>query len=139
VSQKFLGTGWGFPITPGPGNKVDYVSEEEKIQQSILIILGTAKGERLMRPDFGSRLHELVFAAIDSSFKSLISHYASEALIEWEPRIDVLGIDISDEQANQGKLLVNIKSKPPTAPLTWSIPFILPKERRKHHETTSIG
>jgi phage baseplate assembly protein W len=108
--KSFLGTGWGYPITPEEG-KVEYVSDEKKIQQSILIILGTARGERLMRPDFGSRLHELVFAPIDASTKSLIVHYATKALIQWEPRIDVISVNISDEKADHGKLLVNIEYK----------------------------
>ncbi len=64
-----------------------------------------------MRPDFGSRLHELVFAPINSSTKSLIAHYATEALVTWESRIDVLRIDVSDEEAAHGKLFVNIEYK----------------------------
>jgi hypothetical protein len=110
-NKSFLGTGWGYPVTPGSEGKVEYVSEEKKIRQSILIILGTAPGERLMRPDFGSRLHELVFAAIDASTKSLIVHYVTEALIKWEPRVDVLAVNISDEKADQGILSVNIEYK----------------------------
>jgi phage baseplate assembly protein W len=110
-TKSFLGTGWGYPVTPGADAKIDYAAEEKKIQQSVLIILGTAKGERLMRPDFGSRLHEMVFSTIDASTKSRIAHYATEALVQWEPRIDVLAVDISDEQASQGKLLVNIEYK----------------------------
>ena len=109
--KSFLGTGWGYPVTPDTTGNVDYVSVEEKIQQSILIILGTARGERLMRPDFGSRLHELVFAPINASTKSLIVHYTTEALIQWEPRVKVLAVNVSDEKAHDGILLVNIEYK----------------------------
>jgi len=131
MRRKFLGTGWGYPIMPGVEGAVEYVSEEKKIQQSISIILGTARGERLMRPGFGSRLHELVFAAIDSSTKSLIAHYATEALVEWEPRIEVLGIEISDEQAGQGKLLVDIEYKIKATNSTFNLvyPFYLTEGR----------
>lgn len=111
MSKKYLGRGWGFPVKPGENGSVEYVSEEQKIQQSVLLILGTAKGERLMRPEFGSRLHELVFSPMDSSTKSLISHYINEALVEWEPRIDVLAVEISEENAGPGTLLVNIEYK----------------------------
>lgn len=111
MSKKFLGRGWEFPVEPDVEGKLNYSSEEKKIQESILMILGTARGERVIRPDFGSRLHELVFAPINTSTKSLIAHYATEALVTWEPRIDVLRVDVSDEEAAQGKLLVNIEYK----------------------------
>jgi phage baseplate assembly protein W len=109
--KSFLGNGWGFPIAPGPDKTVNYTSEEEKIRQSILIILGTARGERLMRPEFGSRLHELTFATIDASTQNLIAHYVTDALIEWEPRIDVLDVQVSDEEAARGVLLIDIEYK----------------------------
>ena len=111
LSKEFLGRGWGFPVKLDVEGKLDYSSEEKKIQKSILIILGTGRGERVMRPDFGSRLHELVFAPINTSTKGLIAHYATEALVAWEPRIEVLRVDVSDEEAAQGTLLVNIEYK----------------------------
>jgi len=112
MSKKFLGTGWEFPVELDTEGRLAYSSEEQKIQESILIILGTARGgERVMRPDFGSRLHEMVFAPINSSTKSLIAHYATEALVTWESRIDVLRVDVSDEEAAHGKLFVNIEYK----------------------------
>jgi phage baseplate assembly protein W len=112
MTKKFLGTGWEFPVELDPDEgRLIYSSEEKKIQESIMIILGTAKGERVMRPDFGSRLHELVFAPIDTSTKSLLAHYATEALVNWAPRIDVLRVDVSDQEAMHGKLLVNIEYK----------------------------
>jgi phage baseplate assembly protein W len=108
MGKEFLGRGWKFPVELDAANRVVYEKEETKIQESVLIILGTARGERMMRPDFGSRLHELVFAPINSSTKSLVSHYTIEALVNWEPRIDVLRVDVLDSEASQGKLLVNI-------------------------------
>ena len=131
--KLFLGTGWGYPITPSVEGEVNYVTEEKKIQQSILIILGTAKGERLMRPGFGSRLHELVFAAVDSSTKSLISHYATEALVQWEHRIDVLNVHVSDEKASEGTLTVNIEYRIKATNSIFNLvyPFYLSEGRGK--------
>src|SRR4029453_894493 len=86
MGKEFLGRGWKFPVELDAADRVVYEKEETKIQESVLIILGTARGERVMRPDFGSRLHELVFAPINSSTKSLVSHYTIEALVNWEPR-----------------------------------------------------
>jgi phage baseplate assembly protein W len=109
VSTKFLGRGWGFPVDVGPDGRVPYVAEEAKIQQSALIILGTGRGERLMRPDFGSRLKELVFAPMNASTKSLVARYATDALVQWEPRIDVLGVTSAEDPGARGKLLVDIE------------------------------
>lgn len=129
--KSFLGTGWGYPIAPNADGNVQYVSQEEKIQQSILIILGTARGERLMQPDFGSRLQELVFAPVNASTKSLIVHYTTDALIQWESRIKVLAVNVSDEQAGQGILLVNIQYKINATNSTYNLvyPFYLAEGR----------
>jgi phage baseplate assembly protein W len=108
MGKEFLGRGWSFPVQLDANGRLLYHEQENKIQESILVILGTARGERVMRPDFGSRLHELVFAPVSSSTKSLIGHYATEALVNWEPRIDVLSIDVRDGQASSGVLFVDI-------------------------------
>ena len=81
MGKEFLGRGWKFPVELDSADRVVYEKEETKIQQSVLIILGTARGERVMRPEFGSRLNELVFAPINSATKSLVSHYTIEALV----------------------------------------------------------
>lgn len=109
MSKRFLGKGWSFPIEVDAGGKVQYSESEQKVQESVLIILGTAQGERVMRPDFGSRLHELVFAPINASTKSLIAHYATEALVQWEARIDVLRVGVREEPSSEGKVLVDVE------------------------------
>jgi phage baseplate assembly protein W len=109
VSKRFLGRGWGFPVELDADGRVPYVGEEAKIQQSALIILGTARGERVMRPDFGSRLHELVFAPMNASTKALVAHYATDALVTWEPRIDVLRVTSEEDPGARGKLIVNVE------------------------------
>src|SRR5262245_20778861 len=108
MGKEFLGRGWKFPVELDSNDRVVYEKEETKIQESILIILGTSQGERVMRPDFVSRLFELVFAPINSSTKSLLGKYTTEALVNWEPRIDVLAVDIIDTEAAAGILFVNI-------------------------------
>lgn len=109
MSKRFLGRGWAFPIDVDADGRVPYAVEEEKIQQSVLIILGTARGERVMRPDFGSRLHELVFAPMNASTKALVAHYATDALVTWEPRVDVLRVKSEEDRGERGKLLVQIE------------------------------
>lgn len=108
MGKDFLGQGWAFPVEPDGNGELAYSADEERVEQSILIILGTARGERVMRPDFGSRLRELVFAQINSTTKSLVSRYVTEALVKWEPRAEILGVEVSDEEAHAGKLLINV-------------------------------
>jgi phage baseplate assembly protein W len=109
MSKKFLGRGWSFPVDVNVDGKVTYSAEEKKIQQSVLLILGTARGERVMRPDFGSRLHELVFATINSTTKSQVSLYVTEALVQWEPRIDVLRVGVRSDRSDVGVLMVEVE------------------------------
>ena len=127
MSKKFLGRGWKFPVELNSQGRIDYSAEEQKVQESILIILGTARGERPMRPDFGSRLHELVFAPVNTSTKSLIATYATEALVQWEPRIEILNVNVSDAAVHEGKLLVDIEYKVRTTNSRFNLvyPFYL--------------
>jgi phage baseplate assembly protein W len=93
---KFLGVGWRFPVglddLPQVEKHFALAAYEDSVKQSIRIILSTAKGERVMRPDFGCGLHELVFAPNDAATRGMAEHYVREALLLWEPRIDVLQV-----------------------------------------------
>lgn len=109
MSKRFLGRGWAFPVEVNDDGRVEFSAEEKKIRESALIILGTARGERLMRPDFGSRLHELVFTPMSASTRSLAAAYATEALVQWEPRLDVLRVSVQEDTAVRGKLLLDIE------------------------------
>lgn len=107
MGKEFLGRGWRFPVELD-GDRLRYEQEEAKIEQSILIILGTALGERVMRPDFGSRLRELVFAPLTSSTRALAAHHVIEALTKWEPRVDVLSVRAEPRGALDGVLDIDI-------------------------------
>jgi phage baseplate assembly protein W len=109
MSKQFLGRGWPFPVEVDANGKLPYSLEEKKICESALIILGTARGERVMRPDFGSRLHELVFSPMNASTQALASHYAIDALVQWEPRIDVLHVNVTEDASAFGTLLIDIE------------------------------
>ena len=108
AGKRFLGRGWSFPLELSASGELEYSAEEAKVQQSLLIILGTARGERVMRPEFGSRLRELVFAPVSSATRSLVSRYVTEALVKWEPRAEILGVEVAGEEAHLGKLLINV-------------------------------
>jgi phage baseplate assembly protein W len=108
--KDFLGRGWAMPVAIDPLTGLVATAEyEDDIRQSILIILETAPGERVMRPDFGCGIHELVFEAIDSTTLQRIRSTAEEALRKYEPRIDVLSVAIPDDLTSAGKLLVEVE------------------------------
>lgn len=93
--NDIIGRGWFFPPQVTATGKIRLTREEDELEQAIAIILQTAPGERVMRPEFGCRLHELVFAQNDSQTAGLAREYVEAALIRWEPRIRVLDIDVS--------------------------------------------
>jgi uncharacterized protein len=90
--SDFLGKGWSFPISLGEGDAPGISQGQESILQSIRVILATSPGERVMRPDFGCGLHQLVFSLNDSRTTGQAAREVREALVRWEPRIDVLDV-----------------------------------------------
>jgi uncharacterized protein len=108
--KDFLGRGWNMPVGLDPRTgRVLSVAYEEDIRQSIFIILETAPGERVMRPNFGCGIHELVFTALDSTAIQRIRSVVEEALRRCEARIDVLGVTVDEEVTAEGQLLIEIE------------------------------
>jgi Bacteriophage baseplate protein W len=108
MPKTFLGVGWSFPIdlkTEGENQgEIKLAAYEESVRQSILIILGTAKGERVMRPDFGCGIYNLVFEVNSASTASRIAQSVRESLLQFETRIDVRGIQV--QPSNGGEVLL---------------------------------
>ncbi|MHB9039008.1 MAG: GPW/gp25 family protein [Armatimonadota bacterium] len=110
----FLGKGLKFPFTfqkrsGGAQISTATSSDHAHIHESIRQILGTKKGERFMRPDFGTRLHELVFEPNDQLLYGLIRHEVMEALDAWEPRIIATDVTVGADDADEHLVLVNIR------------------------------
>ncbi len=109
MAKAFLGRGWKFPVAVDPASGRIALSEyEQDIKESIRIILATAPGERLMRPDFGCGIHDLVFATISRATLGLFESRVREALIKWEARIEIINLDISTREAANGKLEIQL-------------------------------
>ncbi|MGK7884133.1 MAG: GPW/gp25 family protein [Crocosphaera sp.] len=100
LEKPFLGVGTAFPPSLDENNHFNVAKYEQSIYQSILIILGTAKGERVMRPDFGCGIYDLVFEPNSSATAGKISQVVQEALLFFEPRIDVIDIKINSININ---------------------------------------
>lgn len=90
VRKEFLGRGWSFPFQFDPATGSVAMSEyEENIRQNITIILGTRPGERQMLPQFGCKVHELLFAPNTRTTAHIAARHVEEALRRWERRIEV--------------------------------------------------
>ena len=108
MAKEFLGKGWKFPVRTNPTGEIVLSEYEEDIKEAIWIIISTAKGERVMRPGFGCGIHELVFDPINASTLSQVETTIHEALLYYESRIEVLNVSVSDEEADNGKLLIHV-------------------------------
>ena len=107
--KSFLGRGWGFPPE---FSKVDggvkMLSDENDIQSSLEILLSTRQGERIMRPDYGCNLDELIFEPLTTTFKTYIKDLIATAILYHEPRIDVNKIELDDTGELEGRILITI-------------------------------
>lgn len=108
MSSEFLGVGWGFPVHPDEeGRGIGLARYEQSVGQSIQVILGTARGERVMHPDFGCGIHDLVFAVNSPATSLRVAIEVKQSLLQWEPRIDVLEVQVN-ASGNGQVLNINI-------------------------------
>jgi len=108
-SRKYLGSGLSFPLRTDARGQVALVSGGEDVEQSIRIILSTRPGERVMRPTFGCRAHELLFEPKSAGTASLLQEYVYDALQMWEPRIEVLSVTVDVDDDQPGALMAEIE------------------------------
>ena len=108
IQREFLGVGWKFPLQVTPGGTIAQAKYEQRIEESIYLISSTAKGERVMLPDFGCGIHELVFGSNNTTTVALVVQKVREALVAFEPRIDVLDISAESAPDELNLLLIRI-------------------------------
>ena len=108
MSVDFIGAGWSFPLGTDATGGVALVTREREIEQAIRLILGTACGERPMRPEFGCRIHDHVFGPASSATAGQIAYDVRQALERWEPRIEVQDVGVSFEAIESGALYVEV-------------------------------
>ena len=109
TNKDTLGIGWTFPLRTDGRGGIALSRYENDIEESIRIILSTAKGERRMRPSFGCDIHNIIFAANNATTWGLAARYVEEALGWWEPRIEVTDIDPYPDPMDHSRLLIDIK------------------------------
>jgi len=130
IDREFLGQGLAFPLQVNPKGEIALARGERDIEQAIRIILMTAPGERVMRPEFGCRVHELLFEPRNAATEGLVIEYVEQALGRWEPRIEVQRVRVSDDPQRDGTLLAEISYRVKTTHDERSIvhPFFLTRE-----------
>ena len=104
IAKPFLGVGWHFPVAVNAAGKIALAEEEKSVFEAIWTILGTAKGERAMRPDFGCGIYDLVFEMNSASTAGRVAQQVRDALLSFEPRIDVRDIQVRPQ--NGGEVLL---------------------------------
>jgi phage baseplate assembly protein W len=106
--SDFLGVGWAFPVELDARRRFALARHERDIEQAIQMILLTPPGQRVMRPTFGCQIHELIFAPNDSTTAGLAAYYVQDALVMWEPRIEVTDVQVEIDPDNQERMLITI-------------------------------
>ena len=109
MPNDFVGAGWSFPLELDRTGGFALVSDDREIEQAIRVILGTAYGERPMRPDFGCRIHDFVFAEADAGTAGDIAAEVRASLRRWEPRIDVDDVIVSIDETDRSLLYVDVR------------------------------
>jgi uncharacterized protein len=108
VSEEFIGSGWAFPLKADASGRIALVDGEREIRESIRLILGTAPGERPMRPEFGCKVHNYVFASPDADTAGRIAYEVRESLLRWEPRIEVEDVTVTVDHEDPTVVYIDV-------------------------------
>jgi phage baseplate assembly protein W len=132
MGSRFVGAGWAFPLGTDATGSIALVTEEREIAEAIRLVLATSPGERPMRPEFGSRLAEYVFAPSSAATAGQLANEVRVALERWEPRIDVGEVDIGFGDAAAGTVYIDVhyQIRGDNDPRNLVFPFyIIPEEQ----------
>lgn len=125
--RYFLGQGWRFPMGVNAKGGIAMTRGEPDIEASIKAILGTARGERVMRPEFGAGLQNLAFEPLSPATATLARHQVEQALVRFEPRIEVQKVEVTLDPKQEGVLLINVEYRVRRTDTTFNLvyPFYL--------------
>lgn len=139
--RDFLGKGLRFPVSVNLNGGVSSSTLEENVRQSIFIILGTAPGERLKRPDFGCRIHDLMFAPNNDITGALAEVYCQEAIYKYEPRIDQVNVRAlaNSDQPNRLDVRIEYTIAGKNDKRNLVFPFYLRNNEEAESDATSSG
>ena len=141
MSSKFVGAGWAFPLATDATGSIALVTEDREIAGAIWLVLATSPGERPMRPEFGSRLADYVFAPANATTAGQLANEVQVALERWEPRIDVGDVDISFRGIENGIVYIDVhyEIRGDNDPRNLVFPFYIIPEERPAELTAASG
>src|SRR5262245_22631914 len=141
ANKIFLGRGWRFPVDVDRTGSVSTSQYEESIRDAIHIVIGTAPGERIMRPSFGCQIHDLIFAPNNPNTCGLAAHYCEEALNKWEPRITKVKAKARPAPGEPNKILIDIEYviRANTTSRNLVYPFYLRKAEESSADDRGVG
>lgn len=108
MAEEFIGRGISFPLRTTASGALATVGDDQELREAMRLILGTAKGERPMRPEFGCGIHDLIFAPANSTTAGLAADEVRRSLNRWEPRVDVEDVTINYDEQNTALMYVGI-------------------------------
>ena len=108
AKSKIIGSGFSFPMQVDALGSVEMSSDDENIRQSMMLILGTAPGERMKRPTFGCAIHDILFEPNTSVTAAKIEYEVKRALLEFEPRVDDIEVDAMPDPMEESRMNVTI-------------------------------
>jgi len=136
---SFLGVGLAFPFTVNQAGNIGISYFEKSIAESIRIILSTSKGERVMRPDFGCEVNEMVFAPNNAATHNLICHYIEEALVKWEPRIILEKVEAAADEEDEARINISIEYKVRSVNTYFNMVYPFYLERGENDTQSQFG
>jgi phage baseplate assembly protein W len=134
MSEDFVGKGWAFPLATDATGSIALVSREREIEEAIKLVLMTSPGERPMRPTFGCRIHDFIFASAEAATAGEIEFEVRRALTMWEPRVDVDAVEVLFDTEDPSLLYIDIRYtiKATNDPRNLVFPFyVIPPEEEQ--------
>lgn len=105
---RFDAPGEPVGLVADPRGAIDTVADDESIRQSLLLLISTRPGERVMRPEYGCNLNQLVHAPNDDTTAGLAIHFVRQAVARWEPRVDVVRVDARGDDDDSTRLQITL-------------------------------
>jgi phage baseplate assembly protein W len=112
MAEEFIGAGLAFPLRTDATGRIALVTRDAELQESMRLVLGTAFGERPMRPEFGCGIHDLVFAPADDTTAGRVAHAVQQSLVRWEPRVEVLDVEVTFADDSSTTMYVDVSYTP---------------------------
>ncbi len=106
--SDFLGQGWRFPIRPDATGRLGYVSGDENVVQSVVVLLSTAVEERVMRPSFGTEAPRLVFAPGSTQYLGLLEQTVRDAVRDQEPRVILESVEVVQDPIEPERVSIEV-------------------------------